>query len=67
MAKRKPTPVNVSNCSFIGVQYDANTIEAIRAIAAALAQNADGLTALARAIGRTNTQQVEAFLKIDGR
>lgn len=44
------TNTTISNCTVTGVQYDAETVSAITAVAKALQQNAEGLTHLAKAL-----------------
>lgn len=38
---------SVSNCSFIGIQWDKATVETVRVVAEALATNAKALASLA--------------------
>ena len=61
----QPTPVAVSNCTFIGVQFDAKAIDAIETIADGLVENAKALGALAQVLKASNVE-VQAMLRIDG-
>ena len=53
----------VQNCTFVGVQYDAQAVNAISKIADGLIENAKGLAALAQVLKASNVE-VESMLKI---
>jgi arginine/lysine/ornithine decarboxylase len=67
IAKKKPVdkPVSntIQNCTFVGVQYDAKAVEAIRTVAEGLVENAKALGKLAEVLKASNVT-VEAMLRI---
>lgn len=55
---------SISNCSFVGVQFDAKAVDAIQVIAQGLLENAKALGSLAMVLQHSNIQ-IDAMLKID--
>jgi len=53
----------ITNCSFVGVQYDAKAVNAIETIALGLLKNAEGLKELASVLKASNVQ-IETMIKI---
>jgi hypothetical protein len=60
--KTKPS-TTVQNCSFVGVQFDAKAVDAIRTIAEGLVENAKALGALAGVLKASNVN-LECMVKI---
>lgn len=54
----------VSNCTFVGVQFDAKAVGAIETIAEGLVENAKALGLLAQVLKASNVN-VEAMLRFD--
>ena len=63
--KSQPPQTNVTNCTFIGVQFDAKAVEAITIIGHGLVENAKALGLLAGVLRASNVT-VETMLKIVG-
>tara|TARA_R110000868_G_scaffold188630_1_gene431428 strand:+ start:478 stop:684 length:207 start_codon:yes stop_codon:yes gene_type:complete len=57
-------PTNISNCNFVGVQFDAKSVNAIEMIAQGLVENAKALGALATVLKASNVE-VQALLRIE--
>jgi len=56
---------DISNCNFVGVQYDAKAVAAIETIANGLLENSKALGKLAEVLNSSNVD-LECMLKIDG-
>ncbi len=54
----------IKDCNFVGVQFDAKAVEAIKAIAEGLIENAKGLHALATVLKASNIT-IEAMVKVE--
>lgn len=55
---------SISDCSFVGVQYDAKAVDAIETIAQGLVENAKALGALAQILRASNVE-IQAMLRMD--
>lgn len=62
--KEKVTPLEISNCSFVGVKFDAKAVDAIHTIAVGLIENAKGLYALATVLKASNVT-IECLVKVE--
>lgn len=60
----KDNQLNVSGCTFIGVQFDETAIEAITTIAEGLVENAKALGSLAQVLKASNIH-IDAMLKMN--
>lgn len=56
-------PNNITNCKFVGVEFDAATMEAVIAVADGLAANANALGSLAKMLNSGNVN-VESMIKL---
>lgn len=59
------TKHEISNCSFVGVQFDAKAVDAITAIAKGLQINAQALGDLA-AVLKAGNVEIETMMRVDG-
>ena len=71
-AFEKAAGAHVSNCSFIGVNWDAKAVEAILSISRGIEENARACANNARALGsladvlKASNVTIETMLKLEG-
>ena len=59
-----PTPIKISNCRFVGVEFNKEATEAISTIASALLENSKALGQLSSVLKASNVT-VETMLKVN--
>ena len=59
----KAAPIRISNCKFVGVEFDKKILETVKIMAYALEANAQGLVELAKVLQGKNVN-IEALMKI---
>jgi hypothetical protein len=55
----------ITNCSMVGVKFDAKAVDAIETIADGLVENAKALGILARVLNGSNVQ-IDSMIRIEG-
>lgn len=60
----KASSKTISDCNFVGVQFDAQAVSAINTIAIGLVENAKGLGKLAEVLRASNVT-IEAMVRVD--
>ena len=64
MSAKKRCGTAITNCTFVGVQFDAKAVSAIEIIATGLVENAKALGTLAQVLKASNVS-VECLLKVE--